>query len=146
MRPARDGSPLEARVAELPYLREQLGREPGWATYRPARSRRPLARLSVVVCKRLHPVGGSTAYQVPLELGDGRQDCPREPTDRAGGVDRLVRTYHPDPACLGVVEEIEQLARRAAETVEFGGEDHIDRSGADELAQPAVTGTIRGPP
>ena len=76
------------------------------------------------------PGQGAFADQLPLELGQRREDAEHEAAGRRGGVDlRTLPGEHPQAHAAGrqVLHGVDQVSEGAAEAVEFPDNEHIAR-------------------
>jgi len=82
-------------------------RQPAWAPAQPA----PGAGCA-------QPCHSAVADQVPLELGQGREDMKLEFAHRAGGVDALIEAAEADLALLQLFHPLDKVLERPAQAVQ----------------------------
>ena len=76
------------------------------------------------------PGQGAFADQLPLELGQRREDAEHEADGRRGGVDlRALPGEHPQAHAAGrqVLHGVDQVGEDAAEAVELPDDEHVAR-------------------
>jgi hypothetical protein len=77
------------------------------------------------------------ADELPLELGDRRQDVEEQAPGRRRGVDRLIEDDQLDPQGLELPREPDQVMRAPGEAIQLGAGHDIDPAGADRGQGPA---------
>ncbi len=116
------------------------GSHPAWHSRRQS-ARRP--RGTAPLCPRgREPGQGAFVDQLPLELGQRREDTEHEAAGRRGGVDlRALPGEHPQAHAAGrqVLHGVDQVGEVAAEAVEFPDHAHVARP---ESAHAAVESRV----
>ena len=92
------------------------------------RQRELPAALAAACSRGLEPGQGAFSDQLPLELGQRREDAEHEAAGRGGGIDlRALAGEPPQAHAAGrqVLYGVDQVGEVAAETVELPDDEHV---------------------
>ena len=91
------------------------------------------------------PVTGTLGDEPSLEVRDGAENVKHELAGGRGGVEALLEADQVDTSGLEVVDGLEQLPERAAQTVEASDAQAVSGPGVvDELGEPGTLETLSG--